>query len=582
MTDGRIPKTPNDDLVERAHNIQWTVSERYDWQPISAHQTMDGTLDLYQNAVAGATHLFYDEALLSVFRSYLRDQHPEAAMFEELLALSIESGCALRMRTLRPAYDFLRKQDALRIRHRFSVTAPQREVEALQLGHAERILGEVPKLSPFPLRLLNALEALAPCDTEELIERFHQLLRERFHFNPSLKAQHELKAAVEKKKLQRHELGTTDDESEIEKQFAIESAEFTTNVYLDDAKRNDERERPFPLSQKEKNEQELRRFIEAQYGQPFLPERHLRQLELSAAVGMHEKARLLVTDGTLPETATDFRRRLLREAAETNRLYAEERRPQVHRAITRLRDRILNTILNELDDAFLRDRSGDLVAGLVWKTLHTTDGRVFIHRSHEEPGTLCVDLLLDASASQQDRQSSVALQGYILARSLQECRIPVRACSFQSQQGYTILRQYLDYSDQKNADRLFEYFPDAANRDGFALRVLQERMKDRPKARHALIVLSDGKPFDERAGVNTRRFDKSGSYSGERAIDDAARAVRRIRQEGSAVLGVFTGEEVDLPAAHRIYGHSFVYVKKTERFADIVSTFLRAEIKNAV
>ena len=81
-----------------------------------------------------------------------------------------------------------------------------------------------------------------------------------------------------------------------------------------------------------------------------------------------------------------------------------------------------------------------------------------------------VDLMLDASASRLRCQESIAIEGYILAKSLAACGIPVRVTSFCSLRGYTVLHILKDFGDKNGERRVFDYFAAGWNRDGLALR----------------------------------------------------------------------------------------------------------------
>lgn len=566
------------DEVRRAQNIQWTISERYDTEPENVHLGEDGEALVYENAIEGAASRMHDERLIDQFRLYLLKQSAQGAVFGKMLDLAIETGVSERLSEERPAIAWMRKDRARAIKRKYEYTAPHDEIESLQKGHAERILGEVPKLSRMMTGLLNDIEAAGRMDTPQMLESMNELLKKHFYFDPTLQAEIELQQVIKKKKSL--DIPPEDvAETELEKQFSVQSAEFTQNIYLDDSPKEDLKDTPVQASAKQDNEEQLRAFMEQNYGVPSMSERSMQKIQALAAQGIHEKAKLLITKGELPETATDYRKRVIREAREQNEAYINERHARVYRSIRRLADRIKNTIVNEIDEGRFRADHGDLQAALVWRSLYTSDRRVFQQVSYDEPGSISVDLLLDASASQQVRAQEVAMQGYIIASALRSLDIPVRASTFQSQQGYTVIRQLLDYGDI-DTTKLLDYFPDAANRDGFAFRVAHLRMNDSPRERRILIVLSDGKPFDERAKVNTRRNNKKDGYSGDQAIDDAAAEIRRLRLDGIPTLGVFTGEEEDVEAAKRIYGVSFAYVRDVERFAEIVSTFLREEIKN--
>ena len=70
------------------------------------------------------------------------------------------------------------------------------------------------------------------------------------------------------------------------------------------------------------------------------------------------------------------------------------------------------------------------------------------------------------------------------------------------------------------------------------------------------------------------------SYRGVVGVKETANEVRKARQKGILVLGVFTGKENDLEVERLIYGKDFIYTKEIERFSDIVSMYLKKVIRN--
>ena len=63
-------------------------------------------------------------------------------------------------------------------------------------------------------------------------------------------------------------------------------------------------------------------------------------------------------------------------------------------------------------------------------------------------------------------------------------------------------------------------------------------------------------------------------YQGKYAISDTASEVRRLRSQGVSVLGVFAGEEKDLPAEKKIFGKDFAYIRDIGNFSKIVGRYL--------
>lgn len=55
--------------------------------------------------------------------------------------------------------------------------------------------------------------------------------------------------------------------------------------------------------------------------------------------------------------------------------------------------------------------------------------------------------------------------------------------------------------------------------------------------------------------------------------------MRRLRQQQVAVLGVFVGEEQELPAEHKIFGKDFAYIRDITGFAHTVGRYLVRQIE---
>lgn len=67
-------------------------------------------------------------------------------------------------------------------------------------------------------------------------------------------------------------------------------------------------------------------------------------------------------------------------------------------------------------------------------------------------------------------------------------------------------------------------------------------------------------------------------YDGEEAVKDTAFEVRRARNQGIFVIGIFAGSEIDLPIEKRIFGKDFAYIRNISNFSRMVGTFLRRQI----
>lgn len=229
-----------------------------------------------------------------------------------------------------------------------------------------------------------------------------------------------------------------------------------------------------------------------------------------------------------------------------------------------------------LQPTVVRSASGTLDAGRIWRGVYLNDDKVFTRVLQSDPGELCVDLLLDASTSQVNRQETVSAQGYMIAESLTRCGIPVRVSSFCSLSGYTILTRFRDYGEPDANERIFQYFTTGCNRDGLAIRAMARELEDAPCEHQLLILLSDAKPSDV---IKVRRGQSYVDYAGTLGIQNTAAEVRSLLRRDISVICVFTGDDEDVPSAHTIYGRDFARIRSLDQFADTVGTLIQNQIR---
>ena len=200
--------------------------------------------------------------------------------------------------------------------------------------------------------------------------------------------------------------------------------------------------------------------------------------------------------------------------------------------------------------------------------------KIFQKEVADSQGSLTVDLLLDASSSQIHRMETVSQQGYILAKALDNCQIPVRVFGYSSMSGYTVLNRYRDYTEKNKNKEIFRYFTTGANRDGLALSALLELLKENTASHRLVIWLTDLSPNDLLEVKNKAR-----NYSGDLAISDIQEMVHKAHMEGIYVLLAYTGKDKDIPNAQKIFGRSFVKVNSLDNFAELMGKLIQAEIQ---
>ena len=265
--------------------------------------------------------------------------------------------------------------------------------------------------------------------------------------------------------------------------------------------------------------------------------------------------------------------------AERNRADFLKNNDLYQSSILRLTEHIRNCMQVQQQPNAVSARQGHVDSQRIWRLPVLKDGKVFLRSEEENNPGFTVDLLLDGSASRLHCQETIAAQGYILARSLATCGIPVRVSSFCSLRGYTVVRILKDFSE-KNAERkIFNYFAAGWNRDGLALRMAGKLLDTAPADQHLLILLTDASPDDSRKILPTGKVPLSRSYDGEAGVQDTAEEVRALRQQGVRVAAVFMGENASAPDARTIYGQDLVRIQRMDQLATAAGKLIQEEIR---
>lgn len=324
--------------------------------------------------------------------------------------------------------------------------------------------------------------------------------------------------------------------------------------------------------------QKMHSYIELHFGTSYMDDLEQKRLDRRLCRGVHADCKLYFTDGIIHNYVR-----------ENNTYVMAKRTWEMNQRFYRQNQRVARHNVQELGDILKRslqarneeDRylasCGTILPARLWKVGRSEDARLFVKEIRRHNTDFVVDVLMDASGSQRSRQHLVALQGYILSAALSRAGIPHRVLSFCTFWDHTVMRRFREYDEGREADwRLMEFTSSSNNRDGLALRASADGLFARPEENKVLIVLSDGRPND--LVVNRPNVRNPSVYTGEYAVKDTAAEVRRLRSQGIAVLGVFAGEEQDLPAERRIFGKDFAYIRDISTFAHVVGRYLKKQV----
>lgn len=575
----------------KTNNLIWTVAENYNFLPntsIFSFLKKDNKIsNNYKYALIGYANKYY---LLEEVYNYI--QLLDTSNLEDInkiFELIIENTLWDELILNRPGVlDYRNKYIDISLT-KYYKHKPKNIMEELDYAFYLKKKGKTPKLTNIYYNLLNDILNLKPKDTKTLIDEGLKIANKYFHVNKSLKNKSNFKKIEKKidnytkdKSIPKIQMSKTTNKS-LEKD-EIHSAEFRQNFFdKDENEHKTENNNTINLSHNDRKSENSYNLVQSIYGKSIISKAQKDNLENIISTDIHEGVKILMTDGHYGDSLNEqFREKQLQEHKDFNKKHYDKNILIYHRSITKLKDIIRNNILIDLEESKNISNTGIFVPSLIWKSLYLNNDNVFIKELKDDFGSIAVDILLDSSASQIDRQQLVAAQGYVIATALTELNVPVRVMSFNNFSNYQIIKLFRDYNDDKRKnDKIFEYTASGSNRDGYAIKLISHMMSLTKYDNKVLIVLSDGKPNNK---VQLKMIDSSDSdvldYIDDIAIKDSSKQVFNSRNKGNYILGVFTGNDEDLPKEKKIYGQDFAYIKDINRFSEIVGYFLKQVLIN--
>ncbi|MGN1140105.1 MAG: nitric oxide reductase activation protein [Oliverpabstia sp.] len=320
-------------------------------------------------------------------------------------------------------------------------------------------------------------------------------------------------------------------------------------------------------------------YVELNFGKTYLTPLEEKKINYQFCRGIHGDCGLYFTDGVL---ANPVRRNYQLEYAKKQRDKNKYAYYDNHRIVKRnieILTGILKksiTLRQEINEV-IADR-GTLRPERLWRVGKSQDARLFSQTEMQDSREFVVELLIDASGSQRARQEKVVLQAYIIMQALSRVGIPHKVMSFCTFWDHTILQRFREYDEDESAnERIFTFTTSSNNRDGLAIRAASQSLLGREEENKIMIILSDGRPYD--VIMNRPNARNPEPYFGEYAVKDTGVEVRRLRNLGVSVLGVFVGEEKELDAEKKIFGKDFAYIRDISNFSKIVGNYLTKQIE---
>lgn len=563
----------------RAQNLIWNAALDYSFQPMLCAYDQGGRAERYWNSVIGLVYHRFNrcrtEALFESFEGTVGQ-----LQFENLLWLALEHSVFEGEKQSRPALILLRQSYA---RQMIADNGLNSELlhKRIACAHFMLAVGLPPRLAPNELALLCELQYPDVITDDELAERTIAIFTKYLGFVPA----EGKSSAAQKGGLKPFRLPDFfgvhkgDQSLAAVRGFAFGFGEHSSRTEIYD----DEKSMLRISLNRAHTGKAMLDYIANYFGAPLCSNEELAKLQKEYCTGSHRLCRLYLTRGAYTDKSlaagyAGAQKRASLKQAKRNRAYYHEHEAQNRSSIERLARRIQNCLLANLDTLPQKTAAGVLDGGKIWRSLYCDDNKIFSREIRGSLGSLSVDILLDASSSQINRQAQVASQGYIIAEGLTRCNLPVRVWSFCSLSGFTVLNLFRNYNESGFNKNIFNYFTGGCNRDGLAIRLVSGLMQKEYCEHKVLIILSDAKPNDV---LKTLSPDgKHLDYTEQTGVDDTAAEVHRARLIGHSVICVFTGEDASLPAVERIYGRDFSRIRSLNQFADTVSNLIEQQIKN--
>ena len=580
------------ELENRIRNLLWTVSGDYqlDMKPDVSLFLRSKAIALYDGIKQGALARYYDKDMLGLYlvkKIFLQAGENELTFVAQLC---IEEAIGDKICEERPGIRDMQRQcmeDILE--QEFDILPDLRDIPGrLKVAVLRRRLnnGEwhvEKKLQPF-MELIE--RAGNSTDTLELIRVIDELYNRLM--DPNFESMHgtlEQVLAVTMEDLTEYSWEDFLSEEMYEEVLESYAEQLTNSVSgLENSAVTEEMEekRQKKRSVKVVTPEMLEKaytYVELNYGKSYLSEAEEKKINYQMCRGIHSDCSLYFTEGILKNPVkSNYQYEYAKRLRNKNIWLYHDKHRIVKHNITVLTETLRKSlVLRSETQTVLSDR-GMIVPSRLWRIGRTNDAKLFQQELKGEISDFVVDVLIDASGSQMKRQGDVALQAYIISEALSNVDIPYRVMSFCTFWDHTILQRYREYDEDASAnEKIFNFTTSSNNRDGLAIRAASLGLLEREEERKIMIILSDGRPYD--VILNRPNGRNPQPYQGKYAVRDTGTEVRRLRNLGVSVLGVFAGEEKDLEAEKKIFGRDFAYIRDISRFSRIVGSYLNKQIE---
>ncbi|WP_062551713.1 hypothetical protein [Peptoniphilus phoceensis] len=547
----------------RIKNIIWDGSMDYETEPFISGEDLSGNPDFYINLILGLSAKYFGsdklEKLFSNWEyNFYRNKFDMFAIFileDFIYKREVRSRKVLKslrknyaQKFLEDKYDLQRKNLALKENLFFH----------MQIKKVSEILGRTYRLSPKKEKLYKNLKLADDTDENNLEERILNIFRE----NLSYRENEFLKFTP----LQNFSLFDSMSFVKLERSTS-------PSAFGDFKNKNKNIFSNFLYSLSLKRRKEKKKYLEDNFGKSIFSEDEMKIIEEKYLTDAHKKSKLHYTRGIDFKNVSE---KNIEEAYNRHLLKFKENRNFYNNEIKSLSKKIRLALSSHAGSDEVITNSGKLISKLAYKSMISDNVNIFSKKVLTLNSFLKVDLVLDASASLMDLESDIAIEAYIVSKSLENNEILNRVISYQTVGDYTVITILKDYEEKSEFEKIFRYRASGWNRDGLFYRAYKELLEKENK-NHLLISLTDAYPRDIKA-LTTKNFFAPKKYAEKESLTDTKKELDKLRKIGIHTSAILNSDKIE--NAKFLFGRNYIKIKSVKEIANVAGRFIQREIAN--
>ena len=548
----------------RIKNIIWDGSMDYLSEPFITGEDISGNPDFYLNLIIGLSAKYFgSENLEKIFNNWQYNLHRDkfdlfAIFLLEDLVYEKEVKSRKVLTSLRKIYAEKFLEDKYDLQRK-NLALKENLFFEMQLKKVNNILGRPYNLSYKRENIFENLRLQGDTNEKNLEERILNIFREVLNY----KENEVLKISPLKNFTLFDSLGFVKlERSNSPALFGDFQSKKTSGIT------------GFFYSFALKRRREKEKYIEDTFGKSIYSEDEMKLIEEKYLFGAHKKSRLHFTRGqshkNLDEENFDD------ETINRHLLKFKENRNFYNNEIKSLSKKIRLALSNHSGMEEVVTNSGKLISKLAYKSMISDKVNIFSKKILNLNTYLKVDLILDASASLMELESDIAIEAYIVSKSLENNEILNRVISYETVGDYTVITILKDYEDKCDFEKIFRYRTAGWNRDGLFYRAYQN-LVDLKNENHLLIALTDAHPRDIRP-LASKNFFGSKNYSEEASLEDTKKELDKLKKLGIHASAILNSDKIE--NAKFLFGRNYIKIKSVKEIANVAGRFIQREIAN--